>query len=704
MSDLGDYTEDYAALNLKFTSRTAAGVPFTLAGTPVISVYKANSLTQITAGITLTVDFDGVTGLNNVLVDLSSDAAYAIANDYQMIITTGTVNSVSVVGEVVGLFSIENRFDNDTAKAAALTTAQDDLDTITGSDGATLATAQGLYAPAKAGDAMDLTTQGVDDVWDEPLTGATHNVATSGGRRMRAIGDVVSGTVNDVSATTTSFISTLTGGHDDHFADQTLYFTDGSLSGMSRIITTYTSATKEITFDEPLPEAPSNGDAFDVNPVHVHTQSQIADVVWDEILTGGTHNIANSSGKILRNVKELGVYQNGGLWYDTTGRGAAGSTAYENGTVDNPVDNEADLRSLITATGYNTVFISPGSSITLAGTYTNTAFLGKNWALALGGQVVTGLVAAGAFITGICSSGSLVRIEDCNLGAVTMPAGKFVNCGIGNASGTFTGAAAGEYIFDQCYSEVPGSGSPNFVFTGLAAATGINNRGWLGGATYTLDSDCTLSHEVVAGGGTTVTTGGADVEVRGTTRSLTLTLGTASSETVQFCGTTGPISISGSPTAAIVNLYGVGDGLTDTSTGSTVTNKTVSGSNVNTILADTNELQTDWANGGRLDLILDSTLASSVSIGVTKNASFGNLEFLMVDATDHITPETGLTVTGQMSIDGGAFASVNGAIAEVSNGIYQVDLTADDTNGDVITYRFSAAGAADRFITIKTRA
>jgi len=39
---------------------------------------------------------------------------------------------------------------------------QTDLDTITGSDGVKLATAQALYAPAKAGDAMDLVADAVD--------------------------------------------------------------------------------------------------------------------------------------------------------------------------------------------------------------------------------------------------------------------------------------------------------------------------------------------------------------------------------------------------------------------------------------------------------------------------------------------------------------------------------------------------------------
>ena len=45
--------------------------------------------------------------------------------------------------------------------SGAMTTAQNDLDTITGSDGVTLATAQGLYAPAKAGDAMTLSSGAV---------------------------------------------------------------------------------------------------------------------------------------------------------------------------------------------------------------------------------------------------------------------------------------------------------------------------------------------------------------------------------------------------------------------------------------------------------------------------------------------------------------------------------------------------------------
>lgn len=89
-------------------------------------------------------------------------------------------------------------------------------------------------------------------------------------------------------------------------------------------------------------------------------------------------------------------------------------------------------------------------------------------------------------------------------------------------------------------------------------------------------------------------------------------------------------------------------------------------------------------------------------LAIKRNTAFPNFEFLMVLASDGRTPATGLTVTGQRSIDGSAFNSIQGTIAEVSNGIYQLDALASDTNGDVITWRFSAATADDTFITFKT--
>jgi hypothetical protein len=101
------------------------------------------------------------------------------------------------------------------------------------------------------------------------------------------------------------------------------------------------------------------------------------------------------------------------------------------------------------------------------------------------------------------------------------------------------------------------------------------------------------------------------------------------------------------------------------------------------------------------DKVWTST-SRTLTDGIQKNAAFNNLEFLMVLTADHVTPAPGVAVTGQRSVDGGGFVNISGAIAEVSNGIYQVDLAAADTNGDVITYKFSAATADDTFITVTT--
>jgi len=100
-----DYTLD-ATVYQMFTTRSIAGVPTALAGTPVVSAYENDSATQITAGITLGVDHDGVTGLNLLTIAATTANGFESGKDYNLVITTGTVDSVSAVGEVVGAFSI----------------------------------------------------------------------------------------------------------------------------------------------------------------------------------------------------------------------------------------------------------------------------------------------------------------------------------------------------------------------------------------------------------------------------------------------------------------------------------------------------------------------------------------------------------------------------------------------------------------------
>lgn len=105
MLNLGDRAVG-TTVSFLFNTHKADGTPITLAGTPVISVYK-NSTTESTSGVALTVDYDSRTGMHQVVIDTSADGTfYATNNDFNVVITTGTVDSISVVGMVIGKFSI----------------------------------------------------------------------------------------------------------------------------------------------------------------------------------------------------------------------------------------------------------------------------------------------------------------------------------------------------------------------------------------------------------------------------------------------------------------------------------------------------------------------------------------------------------------------------------------------------------------------
>ncbi len=104
---------------------------------------------------------------------------------------------------------------------------------------------------------------------------------------------------------------------------------------------------------------------------------------------------------------------------------------------------------------------------------------------------------------------------------------------------------------------------------------------------------------------------------------------------------------------------------------------------------------------GRIDANVGAIDAGLLTI--KKNIALNNFEFLMIDAVDHITPKTGLTVTAERSIDGGAFAACANAPSEIGNGIYKINLAAGDLNGDVITFKFTGTGADQTTLTILTQ-
>lgn len=271
-------------------------------------------------------------------------------------------------------------------------------------------------------------------------------------------------------------------------------------------------------------------------------------------------------------------YSGGAVYVKASGQ--SGASPGVNGTATNPCP-WADAVTIAAEENISEFHILNGETVSLTGDTINKTLLGDNWTLVLNNRNVSGSHFEGAEVSGIGTTTAQATFERCTINAgTTLGPSKFTHAGFQTTSGSkFTAGSAGEYVFVDCYSEVAGSGAPYFTFAGTGGTTTANFRRWSGGSNITLDSNCTATMEVVTGGGQTITTGGANVEIRGIPRSVTLVV--SGSETCQFDGVTGPINVSGAATAATVNLYGVTGLVTSTATGCTVNNLAASQATLN---------------------------------------------------------------------------------------------------------------------------
>lgn len=108
MTYLGDYDAG-AVIDFKFNTRAASSgtaVPFALSS-GAVQVWKSNSTAATTAGVTLTSTFASVTGLNHCRIESTADSTfYANGGQFEAYLSAGTVNSVSVTGELVARFTL----------------------------------------------------------------------------------------------------------------------------------------------------------------------------------------------------------------------------------------------------------------------------------------------------------------------------------------------------------------------------------------------------------------------------------------------------------------------------------------------------------------------------------------------------------------------------------------------------------------------
>ena len=258
--------------------------------------------------------------------------------------------------------------------------------------------------------------------------------------------------------------------------------------------------------------------------------------------------------------------------------GTAGTELYVNGTIDNPVDSIADASTLLSSLNFHRLEIADGSNITLAQGYTGVSFMGGDYTMVLGGQALTNCDVSGARLSGACTG--TVIFERCIIdSATTLPPCAVRDSYMGNTTVTF--GSAGDYYFNDCRSRVPGSGSPTIDLGAALGASNLSIRNYSGGIT--------LSN---IASGDVATIGGPDM---------------------------GTVTLNGAD--GTVDVRGTGKPIVDNRTGSpTLTETGYVISQTTAIEADTNELQTDWTNGGRLDLIIDSIETEVLKLTTTAHS------------------------------------------------------------------------------------
>ena len=107
------------------------------------------------------------------------------------------------------------------------------------------------------------TTNVENEVWDEALTGATHNVATSAGRRLRQLESIVLRyETAQAGAAQTITLDAAASAVDTYYVGSMVGITEGTGAGQARRIVQYVGATKVATVEEPWETNPDATSVF----------------------------------------------------------------------------------------------------------------------------------------------------------------------------------------------------------------------------------------------------------------------------------------------------------------------------------------------------------------------------------------------------------------------------------------------------------
>jgi hypothetical protein len=402
---------------------------------------------------------------------------------------------------------------------------------------------------------------------------------------------------------------------------------------------------------------------------------------------------ANSINERIVAIDDIVPYMPAAIYIDTVG-GAAGTTKGTHGTRGNAVNSVADAVTLAASVGVNEYRLLGISSIVLTTPHVNWAFYGQNGAIV---NVGTGQNTSGSHFECLTLTGDMDGNDTtqrfCKLQSLT----NFI------ADATFcllidnVTESPGDHYWLMCGSGVAGPGTPYIDVDGNGVNARLNHlRGWLGGVemrTHTsadlTSFDCPAGQIVVAASGT-----GGTIAMRG---NMDITDNASGAVTFSENAAVNMGKINTEADTALADYDGPTKAEMDTAHDLLA---------LASVATEARLAELDAANlpTGVDTLLVDTTqIKADLPSLPTKNIALAGFPFLMVLTSDHVTGATGLSVTAERSIDGGAYAAATNSPVEVSSGSYKIDLSAADMNGTTIMLKLTAATADARFIMIVTQ-
>lgn len=165
-------------------------------------------------------------------------------------------------------------------------------------------------------------------------------------------------------------------------------------------------------------------------------------------------------------------------------------------------------------------------------------------------------------------------------------------------------------------------------------------------------------------------------------------------------GSGGPIKLTGSGSGNVGLQIEAYRAVTVTSTGSL--NNAITLTPANPVYGYGIEGTIHGNITGNLNGNVSGSVGNVSTLRPVKNVGYDNFMFPMFDSSTK-SPKAGLSITAERAIDGNPFSPCSNSVSELGSGVYRINLSSDDMNGNKIMLRFAATGADDQLIEVFTQ-